>query len=112
MIRNKIINAAKVLSLWLILSLVFLPLQSFRYLPGSSSKAGMAATAHTLASEAALKMLHKGGNAVDAAVAAAFAIGVVEPDGSGLGGGGGMLIYLQKENKPIYINYYQRLQCI
>lgn len=108
MIRNKIINIAKVLSLWLILSLVFLPLQSFRYLPGSSSKAGMAATAHPLASEAALKMLHKGGNAVDAAVAAAFAIGVVEPDGSGLGGGGGMLIYLQKENKPVYINYYQR----
>ncbi len=67
---------------------------------------GMAATAHPLASEAAIIMLQRGGNAVDAAVAATFAIGVVEPDGSGLGGGGGALIYLAKEKKAVYINFY------
>ncbi len=65
-------------------------------------------TAHPLASKAAMEILHKGGNAIDAAVAAAFAIGVVEPGSSGLGGGGGMLIYLKEQNKFIYINYYQR----
>ena len=108
MSRKKIAGLTKLLGLWILLSIAFLPLQSFRNLPAGTGKAGMAATAHPLASEAAQQMLHKGGNAVDAAVAAAFAIGVVEPDGSGLGGGGGMLIYLQKEKKAVYINYYQR----
>jgi gamma-glutamyltranspeptidase/glutathione hydrolase len=65
----------------------------------------MIATAHPLATEAGAEMFRRGGNAVDAAVAAAFAIGVVEPDGSGIGGGGGILIHL-KNGKSVYINCY------
>jgi len=68
----------------------------------------MVSTAHPLATDAANEMLKQGGNAIDAAIAAAFAIGVVEPDGSGLGGGGGMVIYLSKEKKFVFINYYQQ----
>ena len=73
-----------------------------------NGSSGMAATAHPLATRAATEIMAKGGNAVDAAVAAAFAIGVVEPDGSGLGGGGGMVISLVDQKKNIFINYYPR----
>jgi len=62
-------------------------------------------SANPLATEAGMQILEKGGNAVDAAVAVSYALSVVEPYGSGLGGGGGMLIYDSKEDKDIFLNY-------
>ncbi len=67
---------------------------------------GIAVTSHPRATEAAMEIMRMGGNAVDAAVAAAFAIGVVEPHASGLGGGGGMVIHLLGEEKSYFIDYY------
>ncbi|MBI4249213.1 MAG: gamma-glutamyltransferase, partial [Elusimicrobia bacterium] len=58
------------------------------------SKRGMVAAAHYRATEAGARMLAMGGNAVDAAVASALALGVCEPAGSGLGGMTAMVIHL------------------
>lgn len=55
---------------------------------------GIVSSGHSLATEAGLQVLRNGGNAIDAAVAVGFTLGVVDPKNSGLGGGCFMLIRL------------------
>ncbi len=66
---------------------------------------GMVAAEHRLASEAGLRILQQGGNAVDAAVATALAVGVVNPTSCGLGGGGFMLLYDQRSGRVEALDY-------
>jgi gamma-glutamyltranspeptidase / glutathione hydrolase len=72
------------------------------------SKKGMVVSAHPLASEAGLAMLKKGGNAVDAAVATAFAISVVEPFSAGIGGGGFLLLHLAQTGEMKALDFRER----
>lgn len=66
---------------------------------------GMVVSQNELASRIGADILAKGGNAVDAAVATAFALAVTLPRAGNLGGGGFMLVYLAEERRTVAIDY-------
>jgi gamma-glutamyltranspeptidase/glutathione hydrolase len=73
--------------------------------PVATGTGGAVATISEKASESALAILNKGGNAIDAAVAAAATLGVTDPFSCGIGGGGFMVIYLAKDKRVITIDH-------
>ncbi len=75
---------------------------------GATGKIGVVSTSKVEASKIGADILRKGGNAIDAAVAAGFALGVVEPNSSGLGGGGFMLIRIAKTGETVFIDFRER----
>ena len=72
--------------------------------PVIMSRKGIVSSAHYLASQAGLRMLQAGGNAVDAAIATATALNVVEPEMSGIGGDGFMLVYTAETGRVQALN--------
>ena len=62
-------------------------------------RGGVITTSEPNAARVGAEILRQGGNAIDAAAAVQFALNVVEPQSSGIGGGGFMLVYLAKEKK-------------
>jgi gamma-glutamyltranspeptidase/glutathione hydrolase len=73
--------------------------------PQITSHHAMVVSAHRLASEAGTRILSRGGNIVDAAIAVSLTLGVVEPDASGLGGDGMAILYLKGMKQPAVIDF-------
>ncbi|MBY0495000.1 MAG: gamma-glutamyltransferase [Cyanobacteria bacterium] len=88
-----------------VLALAAAPLaQTSTWRPVVLSDTGMIASGHALASEAGIRILKNGGNAIDAAVAAWAVQGLTEPEMTGLGGDMFMLIYIAKTGEVKFIN--------
>ncbi len=76
--------------------------------PAVRSTGGIVAAQHRRAAEVGAQVLARGGNAVDAAVATSFALGVLEPWMSGPGGGGAMVVRMAGENRVSVVDFGMR----
>ena len=72
--------------------------------PVVMGRKGMVCASHPLASQAGVRILQKGGNAVDASVAVAAALNVVEPLMSGIGGDGFIMVYTRADDTVKVVN--------
>lgn len=69
---------------------------------------GVVAVSQPAAAAAGARILAQGGNAIDAAAAVQFALNVVEPQSSGIGGGGFMLVHLAKTGETYFVDSRER----
>jgi len=67
--------------------------------PAVTSKGGIVASQSRRAAEIGAEVLAAGGDCIDAVIATGFALGVLEPWMSGMGGGGAMVLYRAKEDR-------------
>ena len=78
--------------------------RSEAYRPVVMGTRGMVVAGHPLAAGAGLQIMQRGGNAIDAAIATAAALGVVEPQMSGLGGDGYIMIHRREAGTTEVVN--------
>lgn len=86
----------------------FSPSQETRKPGITATSGGVVAAQHALAAQAGAEVLAAGGDAVDAAVAVSFAIGVLEPWMSGPAGGGAMMLWRADEGRARALSYGMR----
>ena len=94
-------------------SVMLLPFGALAEAPNSPTESILpkqvaVASANSQATDAGLEILAAGGNAFDAAVAVSAALGLVEPESSGLGGGGFILLHVAKDGRNIFIDARER----
>ena len=90
---------------------VTLPAQAQGKTPSWAGKAfrqGVVSVANPYGAEAGASVLEQGGNAIDAAVAIAYALNVVEPQSAGIGGGGFMLVHIAKTGQTFSVDTRER----
>ncbi len=73
--------------------------------PALESTRAVVASGNPLASQAGAEVLARGGNVVDAAIAVSFALGVVEPDATSIGGDGQAILFLKGMSEPVVVEY-------
>jgi len=76
--------------------------------PATTSRGGIVAAQSRKAAEVGAEVLAAGGDCIDAVIATTFALGVLEPWMSGLGGGGAMVLYRAREDRYEVIDYGMR----
>src|SRR5438105_2159695 len=76
--------------------------------PAVTAKGGIVAAQSRKAAEVGAEILAAGGDCVDAVIATTFALGVLEPWMSGVGGGGAMVLYRARENRYEVVDYGMR----
>src|SRR2546427_2333364 len=76
--------------------------------PAVTSKGGIVAAQSSRAAQVGAEVLAAGGDCVDVVIATTFALGVLEPWMSGLGGGGAMVLYRAREDRYEVIDYGMR----
>lgn len=74
------------------------------YRPPKIGTKGAVVSNHTMSTQAGMRILHQGGNAVDAAIAVAFALGPAEPQGSSIAGDGFVMIHMAGSKKIDVVN--------
>ncbi len=91
------------LILFIIYNLIFV-----HPISGQISTSGLVATPDSHATKIAHEILRRGGNAVDAAVAAMYALSIVQPYATGPGAGGLMLVWRAKDQNPVMIDFREQ----
>lgn len=100
-------NIKKLILLTVIFLMIILNTKNEQFIDNENNKTNQygVSSSNDIAVKVGMNIMKNGGNAVDAAIAISYVLGVVEPYASGIGGGGGMLVYSKNDNTSKFYDY-------